>query len=177
MLNIHNISMFNDAFKFFLLIIQIIFCLLTLLIPIPQVCMLLDIFRGTDIMNKWTTTFLALPIFVSSAINPWVYGYRNSEVRAAVQRVLEELLGRLGFESPQYSCPDLLMVNAHHDHAELNSFASHVRLCAVSPMRCTELLIPTNGRTETSDVTSHRDIAEQEMFQEVHTVNDSVPAT
>lgn len=142
-----------------------------------QVCMLLDIFKGTNVMSKWTTTFLALPIFVSSAVNPWVYGYRNSEVRAAIQRVLEELLGRLGFESSQYSCPELLMANAHPDHAELNSFASHVRLCAVSPMRCTELLIPANGRTETSELTSHRDIADQEVFQEIHANNELVPET
>ncbi|RZF42319.1 hypothetical protein LSTR_LSTR003937 [Laodelphax striatellus] len=97
-----------------------------------QACVLLDLFRWTSVSAKWIRVYLALPIFASSAVNPWVYGYRNSELRAAVQRILEELLGKIGFDSPPY-CPDGRSHN--HDHAELNSFASHVRLCAVSPMR------------------------------------------
>lgn len=42
--------------------------------------MMTDIVNGTKTLSGWTTIFLALPIFVSSAVNPWVYGYRNSEV-------------------------------------------------------------------------------------------------
>ncbi|XP_046661659.1 uncharacterized protein LOC124354902 [Homalodisca vitripennis] len=119
-----------------------------------QILMLVDIVNGSSTLSGWTAIFLALPIFASSAVNPWVYGYRNSEVRSAVQRVLEELLGCIGFESPQYVCPELLGVNVHGDHAELNSFASHVRLCAVSPMRCTSLLLPPGGRTEVTELTN-----------------------
>lgn len=105
-------------------------------------CMLLDIFRGTRILSEWTSIYLALPIFASSAVNPWVYGYRNSEVRTSVQRVMEELLGRLGYVPSHYVCPELLAAT-NGDQAELNSFASHVRLCAVSPNRTTLLLIPS----------------------------------
>lgn len=36
----------------------------------------------------------------------------------------------------------------HHDHAEMNSFASHIRLCAVSPMRCSALLLPPGESSE-----------------------------
>ncbi|XP_075223886.1 adenosine receptor A2b-like [Lycorma delicatula] len=108
-----------------------------------QVCMLMDVFKGTTLLSDWTGVYLALPIFASSAVNPWVYGYRNSEVRGAVRRVLEELLGKIGFDSPQY-CPEV----THLDHAEMNSFASHIRLCAVSPMRCTSLLLPPGESSE-----------------------------
>lgn len=62
--------------------------------------MLMDAFKGTTLLSEWTGVYLAIPIFASSAVNPWVYGYRNSEVRGAVQRVLEELLGKIGFDSP-----------------------------------------------------------------------------
>ncbi|PSN30194.1 hypothetical protein C0J52_27323 [Blattella germanica] len=116
-----------------------------------QTCMLLDVFRGSRILSDWTAIYLSLPIFASSAVNPWVYGYRNSEVRTSVQRVLEELLNRLGFEPSHYGCPELLATtNAGGDQAELNSFASHVRLCAVSPNRTTLLLIPSTRQDTTT---------------------------
>ncbi|KAJ1523788.1 hypothetical protein ONE63_001619 [Megalurothrips usitatus] len=75
---------------------------------------------------------LALPLFASSALNPWVYGYRNGEVRAAVQRLLHEMLTKLGLSSPHLGCPHLMTTGAD---AELNSFASNVRLCTVSAAR------------------------------------------
>ena len=52
--------------------------------------MLLDVFRGSRILSDWTAIYLSLPIFASSAVNPRVSGYRHSEVRTSVQRVLEE---------------------------------------------------------------------------------------
>lgn len=122
---------------------------MNVLVAFPQMCMLLDIFRGSRILSEWTSIYLALPIFASSAVNPWVYGYRNSEVRTSVQRVMEELLGRLGYVPSHYGCPDLLAAT-NADQAELNSFASHVRLCAVSPNRTTLLLIPAT-RQDTAE--------------------------
>lgn len=116
--------------------------------------MLSDVITGSSSLSGWPAIFLALPIFASSAVNPWVYGYRNSEVRSAVQRVLEELLGSIGLDSPQYVCPDLLTATGPGDHAELNSFASHVRLCAVSPIRCTSLLIPPGRGSELTETTN-----------------------
>jgi hypothetical protein len=62
---------------------------------------------------------------------------------------MEELLGRLGFVPSHYGCSELLAA-ANADQAELNSFASHVRLCTVSPNRTTLLLIPS-ARQDTAD--------------------------
>ncbi|XP_063231276.1 adenosine receptor A2b-like isoform X2 [Bacillus rossius redtenbacheri] len=120
-----------------------------------QVCMLLDVFRGSNLLRSWSGIYLSLPIFASSALNPWVYGYRNSEVRLSVQRLLDDLLSRLGFASPRYNCPDLLTTN--YDHAEMNSFASNVRLCAVSPNRTTLLLLPSRNETAEGEHTQELD--------------------
>jgi hypothetical protein len=139
--------------------------------------MLLDIFRGTRILNEWTSVYLALPIFASSAVNPWVYGYRNSEVRASVQRVMEELLGRLGFVTSHYGCPELLAAT-NADQAELNSFASHVRLCAVSPNRTTLLLIPSTRQDtaegSTAVTTIKETVVHVELPPEVQANSDKV---
>lgn len=120
--------------------------------------MLLDAIYGTSLLSGWAVIFLALPVFCSSAVNPWVYGYRNSEVRGAVRRVLDELLAWVGLGSPQYGtvCPELLTATVPADGAELNSFASHVRLCAVSPIRCTTLLLPepTEVTAPTTEITN-----------------------
>ncbi|KAJ8924483.1 hypothetical protein NQ315_007280 [Exocentrus adspersus] len=62
-----------------------------------QICMLLDVFADTDILSMWLAVYLALPILASSAVNPWVYGYRNSELRCAVRRVVDDLLTAMGF--------------------------------------------------------------------------------
>lgn len=61
-----------------------------------QSCMLIDIFNGTKLLGNWMSIYLSLPIFASSAINPWIYGYRNSEIRASVQRVIDDIFGKLG---------------------------------------------------------------------------------
>lgn len=116
--------------------------------------MLVDVTSGTKILSyDWAAVYLALPIFGCSGLNPWVYGYRNGEVRAAMQRVLEEALARLGLAPARYGCPELLVATPH----ELNSFASNVRLCAVSPNKTTLLLLPTApgcASSEVSQVTS-----------------------
>lgn len=78
--------------------------------------MITDMVHDTSALTGWTTVYCALPVFLSSALNPWVYGYRNSEVRGAVRRVLEQLLGCLGATSPQYTCPDLLTVPGDQVH-------------------------------------------------------------
>ncbi|KAJ9581093.1 hypothetical protein L9F63_023728 [Diploptera punctata] len=142
-----------------------------------QTFMLLDIFRGTRFLSDWTSIYLALPIFASSAVNPWVYGYRNSEVRTSVQRVMEELLSRLGFVPSHYGCPDLLTAT-HVDQAELNSFASHVRLCAVSPNRTTLLLIPS-ARHDTAEgstgvTTIKETVVHLELPSEIHANGEKI---
>lgn len=59
--------------------------------------MLIDVFIGTNILSAWISVYLALPILASSAFNPWIYGYRNSELRTGVRRVVDDLLTTFGF--------------------------------------------------------------------------------
>ncbi|KAL0269850.1 UNVERIFIED_CONTAM: hypothetical protein PYX00_007448 [Menopon gallinae] len=106
-----------------------------------QSCMLVDIFNGTKLLGNWMSIYLSLPIFASSAINPWIYGYRNSEIRASVQRVIDDIFGKLGI--PMQGCPD--GCRHHGEQAELNSLVSNVRLCASSPNRVTTLLLTPHG--------------------------------
>ncbi|XP_017775185.1 PREDICTED: adenosine receptor A2b-like [Nicrophorus vespilloides] len=68
---------------------------LTLWLPF-QVCMLVDVFMGTSILSHWVVIYLALPILSNSAFNPWIYGYRNAELRFAVHKVIEDILTLLG---------------------------------------------------------------------------------
>lgn len=127
---------------------------LTLWLPFI-VCMILDVIRGSRLLNQdWAASGLALPIFTSSALNPWVYGYHNAEVRLAVQRVLDELLARLGLGHGS-TCREAFIA------AEMNSYASNARLCAVSPHHLNvpagtvrTLLLPRRDTLECSTVGS-----------------------
>lgn len=125
-----------------------------------QVCMLMDVFLGTRILSIWVSVYLALPILASSAFNPWVYGYRNSELRAAVKRVVDDLLAILGFSyrSQQVSDPTLpSAVATAGDHA---SFIHHAqRDCAHWKADGADfLLVPMAARAESSDVASEGDL-------------------
>lgn len=122
-----------------------------------QICMLLDIFAGTNILSAWVAIYLALPILSSSAFNPWVYGYRNSELRVAVRRIIDELLNALGFtyRSHQHSDP-IVPSNAATagDHA---SFINHVqRECFSLKAEGDFLLVPI-AKQESSGFPSDSD--------------------
>lgn len=123
-----------------------------------QVCMLMDAFRGdghVPILQNWTRVYLAFIAFANSALNPWVYGYRNTEFRHAFQRILEDLFSKVGLVK-KGDKPDTANSHNHHNHRGrlhdrscngdlgLNSCASNVRLC-VSPnhLTMTTLLKPT----------------------------------
>lgn len=73
--------------------------LLQYVLVILQSCMVLDMVRGSHLLDCWRGVFLALPIFLGSALNPWVYGFRNTEIRAAVHKLIEEMLGKMGVSS------------------------------------------------------------------------------
>ncbi|KAI5706516.1 hypothetical protein M8J76_001195 [Diaphorina citri] len=117
-----------------------------------QVCILIDFTQNTSILdNKQISTYLVFPIFVSSAVNPWVYGYRNSELRAAMQKVINDVIAFINCKTTHhYQCPELLVTGINHETAELNSFASNVRLCAMSPIRCSTHLVPHPEEIDTS---------------------------
>ncbi|XP_050295839.1 adenosine receptor A2b-like [Anthonomus grandis grandis] len=71
-----------------------------------QVCMLIDVFLGTNILTSWVSIYLALPILSSSAFNPWTYGYRNAELRAGVRKVIDDILTSLGFTYRSHQISD-----------------------------------------------------------------------
>jgi hypothetical protein len=78
---------------------------------LSQVCILIDFTQNTSILdNKQISTYLVFPIFVSSAVNPWVYGYRNSELRAAMQKVINDVIAFINCKTTHhYQCPELLV--------------------------------------------------------------------
>lgn len=120
--------------------------------------MLLDIFTGTNILSAWVAVYLALPILSSSAFNPWVYGYRNSELRIAVRRVVDEILNALGFtyrSHQQHSDPVAPSAAATAgDHA---SFINHVqRECFSLKAEGDFLLVPI-AKQESSGLPSESD--------------------
>uniref|UniRef100_A0A6P7FPX2 Adenosine receptor A2b-like n=1 Tax=Diabrotica virgifera virgifera TaxID=50390 RepID=A0A6P7FPX2_DIAVI len=93
-----------------------------------QVCMLLDVFFGTNILTAWISVYLALPILASSAFNPWVYGYRNSELRCAVRRVVDDLLSVLGFtHRSHHRNSDPIVHSAVATAGDIGSFINHVQ--------------------------------------------------
>ncbi|CAG9839966.1 unnamed protein product [Diabrotica balteata] len=93
-----------------------------------QVCMLLDVFFGTNILTAWISVYLALPILASSAFNPWVYGYRNSELRCAVRRVVDDLLSALGFtHRSHHRNSDPIVHSAVATAGDVGSFINHVQ--------------------------------------------------
>jgi hypothetical protein len=101
---------------------------LFLLLWLPFIgTMVWDMINETRLLDEeWISSGLTLPIFASSALNPWVYGYHNAEVRVAVHRVWEEFLARLGLGSDS-ACRNTFVTT------DVHSYASNARLCAVSP--------------------------------------------
>ncbi|XP_056639319.1 adenosine receptor A2b-like [Diorhabda sublineata] len=86
-------------------------------------CMLTDVIFGTNILTAWLSVYLALPILASSAFNPWVYGYRNSELRSSVRKVIDEFLGVFGFNHrSQYRNSNQMVHSAVATAGDANSF-------------------------------------------------------
>jgi hypothetical protein len=123
---------------------------LFLLLWLPFIgTMVWDITNETRLLDEeWISSGLTLPIFASSALNPWVYGYHNAEVRVSVHRVWEEFLARLGLGSDS-ACRNTFITT------DVHSYASNARLCAVSPhhlhphhqCQVRNLLMPNNRDT------------------------------
>jgi len=129
---------------------------LFLLLWLPFVgTMFWDITNDARLLDEeWISTGLTLPIFASSALNPWVYGYHNAEVRVSVHRVWEEFLAKLGLGSDS-ACRNTFITT------DVHSYASNARLCAVSPhhlhphhCQVRNLLIPNRDTLECSTLGS-----------------------
>ncbi|KAK4885397.1 hypothetical protein RN001_001668 [Aquatica leii] len=120
-----------------------------------QACMLMDVFVGTNILTAWAAVYLALPILASSAINPWVYGYRNAELRAAIRKVIDDLLTALGFTyRSQNTNSDPLPPSGVVTAGDPASFIHHVQRDCFSAKPCGEFLLVPIARPESSDVVS-----------------------
>uniref|UniRef100_A0A1Y1NGS6 G-protein coupled receptors family 1 profile domain-containing protein n=1 Tax=Photinus pyralis TaxID=7054 RepID=A0A1Y1NGS6_PHOPY len=121
-------------------------------------CMLMDVFVGTNILTAWAAVYLALPILASSAINPWVYGYRNSELRAAVRKVIDDLLTALGFTyRSQHQNSDPLQPSGVVTAGDPASFIHHVQGDCFTAKPCGEFLLVPIARPESSGVVSDAD--------------------
>ncbi|KAF5289536.1 hypothetical protein FQA39_LY15044 [Lamprigera yunnana] len=124
-----------------------------------QACMLMDVFVGTNILTAWAAVYLALPILASSAINPWVYGYRNSELRAAVRKVIDDLLTALGFTyHSQHQVSDPLAPSAVVTAGDPASFINHVQRDCFNAKSCGEFLLVPIAKPEISDILSDTEI-------------------
>lgn len=118
----------------------------------------MDVFLGTSILTAWVAVYLALPILASSAFNPWVYGYRNAELRAAVRRVIDDFLTALGFTyRSTHPTSDQLPPSAAATAGDPASFINHVqRDCYSFKPTCDFLLVPI-AKAESSGILSESD--------------------
>ncbi|CAH1169872.1 unnamed protein product [Phaedon cochleariae] len=119
-----------------------------------QVCMLIDVFIGTNILSAWISVYLALPILASSAFNPWVYGYRNSELRCAVRRVVDDLLHVLGFTHRSHRTSDPIAPSAAATVGDAGSFINHVQLACQDWKPDGDFLLVPMAKPESSGVIS-----------------------
>ncbi|KAI4468608.1 histamine receptor-related g-protein coupled receptor [Holotrichia oblita] len=126
---------------------------LALWIPF-QACMLMDVFVGTNILSEWVTVYLALPILASSAFNPWVYGYRNAELRSAVRRVVDDFLTALGFTYRSHQTSDPAAPSGAATVGDHASFIHHVQRDYFSHKPAGDFLLVPIARPESSDIES-----------------------
>lgn len=102
-------------------------------------CMIMGVIHESPRIFEqvWITPLLVLPVFISSSLNPWMYGYHNTELRVGMRRVICDVLAKLGRRG-----------NCRDAYTDTNSCASNARLCAVSPNRT--LLVPRPDTLECS---------------------------
>ncbi|KAK9876186.1 hypothetical protein WA026_011304 [Henosepilachna vigintioctopunctata] len=128
------------------------------LVSIYEVCMLIDVFVGTNILSAWVSVYLAILILASSAFNPWVYGYRNTELRAAARRVIDDLLTTFGFTYRSHQVSDPIALSAAATAGDQASFIHHAqRDCLEWKPQGDFLLVPI-ARPESSGVVSENDL-------------------
>ncbi|XP_013788375.1 probable G-protein coupled receptor No9 [Limulus polyphemus] len=87
-----------------------------------QMCMLIDAFHNTNILSGKVTFYLGVLAVSNICINPWIYGFRNSEIRYAFLRTLEEFAPKLGYILKS-------SVRAERSYGGVPSYASNIRLC------------------------------------------------
>ena len=116
--------------------------------------MLADIFVGTNILSEWMTVYLALPILASSAFNPWVYGYRNAELRVAVRRVVDDFLNALGFTYRSHQVSDPVAPSGAATVGDHASFINHVQRDYYSNKPEGDFLLVPMAKPESSDMLS-----------------------
>lgn len=119
--------------------------------------MLMDIFVGTKILSAWVAVYLALPILASSAFNPWVYAYRNAELRAAVRRVIDDLLTALGFTYRSHQTSDPQAPSAAATAGDHASFINHVQRECYSWKPDGDFLLVPIAKPESSGLLSESD--------------------
>lgn len=116
--------------------------------------MLIDVFIGTNILSAWISIYLALPILASSAFNPWIYGYRNSELRCAVRRVVDDLLTALGFTYRSNQVSDPIAPSVAATAGDVGSFINHVQRDCFSWKPEADFLLVPIAKPESSGVIS-----------------------
>lgn len=116
--------------------------------------MLMDVFLDTNILSAWISIYLAIPILASSAFNPWIYGYRNSELRCAVRRVVDDLLTALGFTYRSNQVSDPIAPSAAATAGEVGSFINHVQRDCFSWKPEADFLLVPIAKPESSGVVS-----------------------
>lgn len=116
--------------------------------------MLLDIFADTNILSAWIAVYLALPILASSAFNPWVYGYRNAELRTAVRRVVDDFLNAIGFTYRSNQRSDPIVLSAVATAGDPASFIKHVQKEYFSVKAEGDFLLVPIAKPESSGILS-----------------------
>lgn len=129
-----------------------------------QVLLLQDIVRGTSYLKNWLPFSLSLSIYLSSVANPWIYGYKSTEIRNGVHRLVQDFLKCIGYKTSKYTYPVNVMVastmNAEHAAAvQLNRITAtpiigKLPVTNLSPMKYTNILMSTLHESELTSTTT-----------------------
>lgn len=125
----------------------------------------MDVFMNTNILTAWAAVYLALPILANSVINPWVYGYRNAELRAAVRKVIDDLLTAMGFTYRSHNQnSDPIAPSGVVTAGDQASFIHHVQRDCFAAKPCAEFILVPIAKPESSGVFS--EIEAPRIFKE-----------
>lgn len=126
--------------------------------------LLQDIVRGTSYLKNWLPFSLSLSIYLSSVANPWIYGYKSTEIRNGVHRLVQDFLKCIGYKTSKYTYPVNVMVastmNAEHAAAvQLNRITAtpiigKLPVTNLSPMKYTNILMSTLHESELTSTTT-----------------------
>lgn len=125
-----------------------------------QIGAVYDVIHGTIFVRKWIHFYFTLPVILNSTLNPWIYAYKNTEMKTAVVRIIQDILKCVGYKSVRYSCPmNVIVASANADRITTTEFNNHVssqlNLTNMTPMRYTTVLMSSLHESDLTSTTNN----------------------